>query len=198
MSGRRWTYLALIAVATVAGLVGAVLGTTLVDGRLAAVEASATDLEARLSDAESGVSDGTARLSKLERSVSDLGDELGAAGTTARIRLGAEHQPPGGGRFGGLQAFVETGTTEHGCVASVSETNIGNYGPFDVLCTPRTPIIDGRQRAGILIFVYRPLWDGDLGAMFPPFTIVEVTVLQPGASRYAPPVVCAIGLPDQC
>ncbi|HSO28366.1 MAG TPA: hypothetical protein VLS28_00555 [Candidatus Sulfomarinibacteraceae bacterium] len=183
------------AVLVVVATAGVLIGAVLLDDRLTALEAAAHQGEARLTELEGAADRSESRLKTLDERVAVRG---AGVGTTARIRLGYEHQPPGGGRFGGLQAFVETGTTAAGCVASVSETNIGNFGPFDVLCTPRAPTIDGRGREGILIAVYRPLHEGELGAMFPPFTIVEVTVLQPGATRYAPPVVCVIGAPGQC
>lgn len=191
MTVDRRARLLVVAVAVLTAIAGALGGAAIADGRRVA-------MEERLAIAEAALTGIRTDQDALSRDIGGVQLRLNGVGTTARIRLGAEHQPVGGGIFGGLQAFVETGTTAYGCVASVSETNIGNYGPFDVLCTPRAPVIDGRERKGVLIAVYRPLHSGDLGQMFPAFTIVEVTISQPGATRYAHPVVCVIGAPTQC
>ena len=176
---------ALVGVAVaLSGLIGGLVGGTVVS----------SGFEARVAELEADA----AAVRVLVAQVDDRGQaRIRAIGDgVVRITLTDALEPEG--IFGGIQAFVETGSTAHGCVASVSETNVGQYGPFYVLCTPRAPIIDGRRREGILLQIRTATAGGRSDKLFPPGSIVEVTLWQPGAIHYAAPVPCVIGAPDQC
>lgn len=175
---------AVVIAGVVGGLVGGAVVASAVDARLAALETGQADLRAMLVQVQSAQGHTESRVAAF------------GIGVT-RVKLTDEHEPAAS-RFGGIQAFVETGSTAPGCIASVSETNIGQYGPFYVLCTTRAPIIDGRQRNGLLIQIRSAAAGGSSGKMFPPGAIVELSLWQPGATNYASPVPCPIGTPGQC
>lgn len=191
MTERKFLWPIALAATLVVGIASgslATLGAT--SGRIDALEAAVADLEPDVA---------TLRADGLVMSAS-----LGAARNgveriengVARITLTDALEPPS--IFGGIQAFVETGTTAHGCIASVSETNVGDLGPFYVLCTPRGPVIDGTRRAGVLLQIRTADAGGQRGDMFPSWAIIEITLWQPGATFYRPPVPCVIGAKDQC
>jgi hypothetical protein len=182
------------AAGVVLALVGSLIGGLVVAAgsseRITALEASIAGLRDEVKRAVLDA-DTASAAARQARSAADR-----LANGVVRIKLTDAHEPQG--IFGGIQAFVETGTTERGCIASVSETSVGNLGPFYVLCTPRAPVIGGVRREGILLQIRTRDAGGSSGQLFPPGSIVEVTLWQPGALRYAEPVPCVIGAPDQC
>ena len=174
----------------VAALVAAIAG---VGGGVTGGAIAAAQLQDRLVRLETTT---TAVADNLEGRA--LRTEVAAIGNgVVRIKLSDALEPKSGG-FGGIQAFVETGSTAHGCIASVSETNVGNLGPFYVICTPRAPVIGGRARKGIVLQIRTASAGSSSGPLFPQGSLVEVTLWQPGAGQYAAPVMCVIGAPQQC
>jgi hypothetical protein len=172
--------LAVLISGVVGGLAGGAVVATRFDDRVATLESDATAIRAEVEQVEN----------RARTRIEAIGDGV------VRIVLTDALEPES--IFGGIQAFVETGTTAHGCIASVSETNVGQYGPFYVLCTPRAPVIDGRRREGILLQIRPAAAGGRSDKLFPPGSIVEITLWQPGALHYATPVPCVIGAPNQC
>ena len=166
-----------IGIAVVGALVGGLIGGALIANaygeRLAAAELRAAELATRVDAVQKDADEAAVLARTAQLAVGRVGDGV------KRIKLTDALEPEG--RFGGIQAFVETGSTERGCIASVSETNVGQLGPFYVLCTPRAPVINGIERKGILLQIRTADAGGRSDKLFPPGSIVEITLWQPGA-----------------
>ena len=91
-----------------------------------------------------------------------------------------------GGRV--LVAFVETGSSSDGCLATLSEmwwdVGVGRGDPSGPFCGVRTPTIDGVVRHGVGLTIFFPGDPGDdVNLVF--------NVYQEGAKYYKAPVPCA-------
>ena len=84
-----------------------------------------------------------------------------------------------------MRAFVETGSVDSHCLATLSEANFaGDVGISMLFCAPRAPIhADGFQRQGILLSVF---FDG----VPDEDVVLAVNLYQEHARFYEAPVLC--------
>ena len=104
----------------------------------------------------------------------------------AHLELDPDMDYRQGGRV--LVAFVETGSSSDGCLATLSEmwwdAGVGRGDPSGPFCGVRTPTIDGVVRHGVGLTIFFPGDPGDdVNLVF--------NVYQEGAKYYKAPVPCA-------
>jgi hypothetical protein len=88
-----------------------------------------------------------------------------------------------------LSIFVETGSTNTACLATLNEVwrDAGIVGPFvsvqQLWCSSRSPTIDGVVLHGVMLHVF---FDADVGEGLN----LQINVYQEGAKYYRAPVPC--------
>jgi hypothetical protein len=80
-----------------------------------------------------------------------------------------------------IRAFVRTGTLNNNCLVTLGDTSFVAVGTL-VFCAPRHPAGMGK---GVLISVFYPQPP-------PPDFTLSLTLIQAGAEKYEPPVLCTV------